>query len=107
MLIKEGVDVNIKDNYDMTALLSAAVNGKIDAVALLIENKSDINSKDDAGFKALIRAAARGHADTVSMLIDKSADVNIRYNNDKAALKLAQETDYMKAASLISKYTQE
>jgi len=83
MLIEHGVDVNLKDNDGMTALMWAAREGHIDTVAMLIDKGSDVNAKDNKGFTALTWAAMFSRTDIEALLIDKGADVNNSIKKEK------------------------
>ena len=44
-LIKEGADVNAKNNYGWTALSHAARSGNAELVKLLLEHGADVNTR--------------------------------------------------------------
>jgi len=48
-LLDEGIDVNIKDNDGMTALMWAAYKCHLNAVELLLDNDADVNEKNNEG----------------------------------------------------------
>ncbi len=74
MLLDEGISKEIKEK----ALLSAAMNGHLGIIKLLVKAKTDINAKGNTlDYTALIQAATYGHTDIVKFLIEEGADVNI------------------------------
>ena len=42
----QGADVNAKSRYDVTALIFAAGNGRLEAVKLLVSRGADVNAQD-------------------------------------------------------------
>ena len=48
-LIEEGVDINARDNYGATALMSASFQGHIIIAQLLIEAGIDVNAQSNDG----------------------------------------------------------
>ena len=87
--LKNGVDVNIKDEYGDVALICASMKGNLDVFRNLIENKADVNATDESSWTALIGASANGHNDVVKTLIENGADVNARSNTYATALMRA------------------
>ena len=51
LLIRNGVDVNFKDKFQVTPLHLACYKGQDDNVDLLISSLSDLNAKDSLGSK--------------------------------------------------------
>ena len=49
-LLKGGVDVNVRDWDELTALIPAASSGHLDICKLLVKEGIDINAKDKDGF---------------------------------------------------------
>jgi ankyrin repeat protein len=48
-LLKCGANINVQDNYGITALCLACLHNSKDAIKLLIENGADINLQDNYG----------------------------------------------------------
>jgi len=79
-LLKQGVDVNAKDDFSRsTPLHVAAFNGYTDVVTLLIQKGADVNARDDFGQTPLHRASGLfSNANVARLLIEKGADVNAK-----------------------------
>lgn len=54
LLLKNGADVNARDEQDMTALMWASERGHTEMVKLLLENGAHVNAKDEYGQTALM-----------------------------------------------------
>lgn len=67
--------INWRDNNGFDALLSAAAQGKTDAVELLLERGAALESKNGSGLTALMVSACNGHYDTSRSLIMKGASI--------------------------------
>jgi uncharacterized protein len=90
MLIKSGINLNIKYSYyGWTALHWAAFHGKLDIVKALINAGADVNAKDNDGWTALHLAAKYGDLDVVKALINAGADLNVQDNFGRTALHWA------------------
>jgi ankyrin repeat protein len=88
-LIKAGVDVNVRDWDDLTALIPASSSGHLDIVKLLIKEKIDVNAKDKDGITALMEASIMGHIKIVEYLLDNGAQVDEAASSEVTALWLA------------------
>lgn len=77
-LIDNGADVNCLNYNGGTALIEAALNGKINFVKLLIKNNADVNVQNRGGMTALMWACHNGDLEMTKMLLDAGADKNIK-----------------------------
>jgi ankyrin repeat protein len=71
-----GAEVNSIDGFGLTALHYAAIYGRTDVVAILLEAGADIDAPDPHGWTALHMAADSGHIDVVRLLIEEGADLD-------------------------------
>jgi len=78
LLIAEGADVNLKDQFDSTPLHEAVTGGHKDIAELLIANGADVNAKNDNDGTPLRDAAEGGHKEIAELLIAEGADVNAK-----------------------------
>ena len=84
--VNAGVNVNVSNRADSTALMFAAQSNTAGAVEILIRAGADLNAQDSRGNTALIYAASYNTDDTVDALIDAGADRKItNYEGYKAA----------------------
>ena len=74
---------------DVTALIFAARDGRLDIALLLIGHGAQIDRQDDEKVTALIIAAFRGHDSIVDLLLDHGAAVDIRDQWRRTALDYA------------------
>ena len=73
LLLEKGADVNAKDKYGETALISASLCGFTGTVRLLLDKGADVNAKTNDGHTALMYASSNMHADVVRLLKDHGA----------------------------------
>ena len=79
MLIKNGADVNAKDNNRQETILhEMAHQGKLEIAKILLDNGANINEEDIQGFTALHVAAEFNQVEIAELLIEKGADVNAK-----------------------------
>ena len=84
-LIKIGINVNLQNEYGVTALMSASSysnhTSSIETVKLLLENGADINLKDIYRQTALIHVSSFSNSlssiETVELLLEKCANPDI------------------------------
>jgi len=84
VLAEKGVDINTRDKAGRTALMYAAMRGRLDVVSYLIENKCDVNLEDKYGTTALFFAQhygeeGMGYPEIVTLL--KTHGAKIRGEN--------------------------
>lgn len=75
-LIKEGFNINAKNNYGNTPLHLTAMNGQQKVAEFLIQNGADVNAKNNYGNTALHKAIENCNLVVALHLIEKDADVN-------------------------------
>ncbi len=83
-MIKEGVDINQKDDFGYTPLHIAIVNGHEDTALLLLENGADGAVQDKNGFTPLHYAAEYNMYNVAKRILEKqpkSIDVENKYGN--------------------------
>ena len=66
--LRNGANVNAKDEDGRTALHLAAFNGHADIVEALLRHGADVNAKDKDGYTALHWAATLGHAEVAGRM---------------------------------------
>ncbi len=77
--IEKKVNVNAMDQqFGMTPLSFAALNGKTAAAELLIDNGADVNGQNRDGGTPLHGSVFLGHVETTKLLLNKGAERNIR-----------------------------
>jgi len=100
-LLKEGVDINARDDNGVSSLMYAAYYGKSVIVKYLLENGADVNiAQKGIGDTALYMAAQRPDGlELVRMLIEHNADVNKVCSDGSTPLIIASQmghTDIVK-----------
>ncbi len=73
LLIKKGMDVDVRDFSGQSALHFAAHEGSLETINLLISKGADVNAKDAEGDTPLHEAVNAGKLDAVALLIEKGA----------------------------------
>src|SRR5690349_19202094 len=85
--LAKGADVNAKSRYDVTPLIFAAGNGRLEAVKLLIARGADVNAQDTFyRARATEMAITNGHLDVTLYLLQNGA-------NGDALLAMAVQQD--------------
>jgi hypothetical protein len=72
-----GADINAKSRYDVTPLIFAAGNGRLDAVKLLLSRGADVNAQDTFyRARAADMAMSNGHTDVAIFLVQNGSDAD-------------------------------
>ncbi len=82
-LIRNGADVNAKDNLGDTPLILAAEKGCMDIVKILLDNGADPTIADNGGYSATYFAKSRGHGDVLELLERNHTKVETVGSKDK------------------------
>lgn len=75
--LNKGADVNCRDNYGLTPLIWAAIQGHEEVVRLLLERGGDVEAKNNNGDTALLWASVMGHKGVVELLLDRGANADL------------------------------
>lgn len=100
VVLKAGVDINVKNDRGSTALAIAAERGNVDGVRLLVSLKwcnVDVDAMDDDGKTALMLACAQGYVDIATTLVNAGADVNVRARLGPTAGMCGHEVNHLRS----------
>jgi ankyrin repeat protein len=87
LLIQKGANVNAKDEFGSTTLLSALyLDNNKEIVELLLNKGADINVKNEKWETPLIIASEKNSCEVIKLLIDKGAHINIEGKNGDTPL---------------------
>ncbi len=79
--LKDGQDIDAKQDGNVHALGLAALFGHVEAVEFLIQNGAKVNQQTKDGGTALHGASFLGRIQVVEALLNAGADVNVSNNN--------------------------
>jgi Ankyrin repeats (3 copies) len=68
ILLKDGADVNVKDQNERTALMLPAWAGQFEVVKFLLEKGADVNARDKNGRTAMMWATDQGETKIIELL---------------------------------------
>ncbi len=102
-LVIKGANVNGKDVWGSTILISASFQGDIEIVKFLIDKGADINGQDKVGWTPLIWACLYKNIEIVKYLIDRGAKLNIKDENGKTALDLVTDQGFTDIEQILKK----
>lgn len=101
-LIKDGADLDARDETGETPLTAAALAGQTEVVGLLIESGAHLDGRNGKGFTALHAAVYGGHLEIVELLLDRGAAVDDQDNTFEATpLHMAAEENRLEIADLL------
>ena len=89
VLLKRGIDVNIKGGGEETALIRAALNGDSEIVRILLKARAKVDAVDFFGNTPLLCALREGHLKVAELLLAKGASVKSMNLQSKTPLHYA------------------
>ena len=90
-LIKNGIDVNVKNNLEKTALSYACYEGNTKAIDVLIKNGCNVDEVDKMGTSLLCQVVSNHRNNVMEKLIRNGANVNLADGYGKTPLMYALE----------------
>jgi ankyrin repeat protein len=80
---------------------SAADNGHLEVVKLLLEKVADITVANHNGWTPLNSAADSGHLEVVKLLVEKGADITVANHNGWTPLNSAADSGHLEVVKLL------
>jgi ankyrin repeat protein len=73
-LLKQGLDVNLRDAKGNSLLMIAAYQGRVETVAMLLKAGAQVDLRNEKGQTPLGGVAFKGYAEIATLLLDAGAD---------------------------------
>jgi ankyrin repeat protein len=89
LFLKNGADINTKNEKGHSILMLAAYNGQYNLVEYLISQGADVNSIDHSGSTILMGVVFKGHSHIFDLLLNAGADLEIKNQKKQSALDYA------------------
>ncbi|XP_048251794.1 serine/threonine-protein phosphatase 6 regulatory ankyrin repeat subunit B-like [Haliotis rufescens] len=90
LLVSEGADLSLTDEYNNDCLMLACEGGNMPLVKYLLSLKTfDINRRGRSNQTPVMLAAAKGHVDVSNLLVSEGADLSLTDDNNNDCLMLA------------------
>ncbi|QGI99151.1 hypothetical protein CEK26_012220 [Fusarium fujikuroi] len=90
LLIGKGADLEVRNpDNSYTALMYAAVYGRVSAVKYLLDSGAMLEAQDKYTYTPLALAASVGHEAIASLLLEKGADIEARTSDGSTPLSIA------------------
>jgi serine/threonine-protein phosphatase 6 regulatory ankyrin repeat subunit B len=87
--LSNGVDIEVKSNDGITALIFASIKGNKEIVEFLLDKGANVEAKDDNGVTALRIVSMNGNKEIVELLLDRGADIEAKYDDGLTTLMVA------------------
>ncbi|KAG4281762.1 hypothetical protein FPRO06_10666 [Fusarium proliferatum] len=90
LLIGKGADLEVRNpDNSYTALMYAAVYGRVSAAKYLLDSGAMLEAQDKYTYTPLALAASVGHEAIASLLLEKGADIEARTSDGSTPLSIA------------------
>merc|ERR1719414_2279426 len=93
--------VDAADRCGRSLLWYAAVNGHLQATALLLERRADVACRDLVGWMPLHHACYHGSTELVRLLLERKAEVDSKTNAGQTPRWLAPSETHAEIAALL------
>ena len=103
LLLKLGADVNLRNNYGLTALSAAQLHWHPDGLKMLIEAGADVNVTDNNGDTALHMASIWPGNKHIDLLLKAGAEVNAMDEGGRTPLMVASSYSRENSIDLLLK----
>ncbi|XP_065103725.1 ankyrin repeat domain-containing protein 39 [Paramisgurnus dabryanus] len=101
--LKKGIDPNIRDQANYTALHYAGRAGHLSVCELLLDHGACFNVQTRGGATPLHRSAYCGHLKVVKLLLDRGADPHLTDDDGATPLHKAAEQKHLEVCQLLVK----
>lgn len=105
LFVKQGMDLNTKDDNGWTALHLAARGKRQESVAFLLEAGMDIETPGLDGVTPMMLASREGHHTMVRYLLKQGSKAELKDNKNRSALILAVEGGHTACVEEIAPYS--
>ncbi|KAA8646822.1 Ankyrin-2 [Aspergillus tanneri] len=86
---------------DGLTLYSAAMNGHVEVLRLLLDKPADLNIPNNSGMTLLNSAAESGHLEVVRLLLDRGADITVTNSSGWTPLNSAADSGHLEVVRLL------
>lgn len=101
--IKDGLDIEAKDDRGETPLHIASHEGHSNIVDYLMKRGADVNAKDNRGNTPLHHASMGGHVEIIDYLVDEGVDIDATSENGSTPIHRALSYLRVKAVQQLIK----
>lgn len=101
-ILDKGADPNARDNFHLTPLLRAVMEGHVEMARLLIRKGGDIEATFE-GNTTLIEATLQNNNEMVTLLLTNNANIEAKTKDGHTSLHLAATTSSVRIVQTLSK----
>ena len=94
----------LRENNQVSVLMSASKSGHADCVKLLLDYGIDVNILNENGQSTLMIACKHGHSDVVQILLNHGAQTNLQDKDGVSPLMIASEAGNFEIAKQLLKH---